>query len=66
MNNLVATVRPDYPGLQKPVLAAQPAVTAPPEAAVPVIEQPKAPEPNAPLPVRHSFTRPLLRRQSWR
>ncbi|MFZ0704881.1 MAG: proton-conducting transporter membrane subunit, partial [Candidatus Korobacteraceae bacterium] len=31
INNLVATVRPDYPGLQKPVVAAQPAVTAQPE-----------------------------------
>src|SRR6201987_1402720 len=26
VNNLVATVRPDYPGLQKPVMATQPAI----------------------------------------
>ena len=44
INNLVATVRPDYPGLQKPMLAAQPAVTAQPESLVPAVEQPKAPE----------------------
>jgi hypothetical protein len=31
INNLVATVRPDYPGLNKPVLATQPAKTAEPE-----------------------------------
>ncbi len=48
VNNLVATVRPDYPGLQKPVVAAQPAVTAQPEAAVPVTGQPKAPEVKTP------------------
>jgi hypothetical protein len=32
VNNLVATVRPDYPGLNKPVLAVQPAPTEPAEA----------------------------------
>jgi len=31
VNNLVATVRPDYPGIIKPVLATQPATTTHPE-----------------------------------
>ncbi len=31
VNNLVATVRPDYPGLTKPVEAKQPAITTPVE-----------------------------------
>ena len=44
VNNLVATVRPDYPGLQKPVVAGQPAPATQPEAATPAPEQPKAPE----------------------
>ncbi len=48
VNNLVATVRPDYPGLQKPVVAAQPAATTQPEAAAPAVEQPKAPEEKTP------------------
>jgi NADH-quinone oxidoreductase subunit M len=42
VNNLVATVRPDYPGLTKPVLAAQP-VNPNPEAATPLPEPPKSP-----------------------
>ena len=41
VNNLVATVRPDYPGLTKPVLAVQP-VPAPTPAALP--EAPKSPD----------------------
>ena len=41
VNNLVATVRPDYPGLTKPVVAGQPAVN--PEAATPLPEPPKSP-----------------------
>jgi len=39
VNNLVATVRPDYPGLNKPVVAAQPGAATslprPPNAAPP-------------------------------
>jgi len=50
INNLVSTVRPDYPGLQKPVVAAQPAVTAQPDVAAPVTDQPKPPEANTPAP----------------
>jgi NADH-quinone oxidoreductase subunit M len=42
VNNLVATVRPDYPGLNKPVVAVQP-VNANPDAATPLPEPPKAP-----------------------
>ena len=42
VNNLVATVRPDYPGLTKPVVAAQP------DAATPLPEAPKAPEVKTP------------------
>jgi hypothetical protein len=45
VNNLVATVRPDYPGLNKPVLAAQP-VNPNPATALP--EAPKAPETQKP------------------
>ncbi len=45
VNNLVATVRPDYPGLTKPVVAAQP---APSDAAIPLPEAPKAPEVKTP------------------
>ncbi len=36
VNNLVATVRPDYPGLTKPVLAGEPAKTEAPDAATPL------------------------------
>jgi len=43
VNNLVATVRPDYPGLTKPVVAGQPAVNANPDAATPLPEPPKSP-----------------------
>jgi NADH-quinone oxidoreductase subunit M len=42
INNLVATVRPDYPGLQKPVVAGQSVPVAEPQSATPVV--PKAPE----------------------
>jgi NADH-quinone oxidoreductase subunit M len=45
VNNLVATVRPDYPGLTKPVVAGQPAQ---PDAAIPLPEAPKVPEVKAP------------------
>jgi NADH-quinone oxidoreductase subunit M len=45
VNNLVATVRPDYPGLTKPVLAAQPVN---PNPATPLPEAPKAPETQKP------------------
>jgi NADH-quinone oxidoreductase subunit M len=45
VNNLVATVRPDYPGLTKPVVAGQPTQ---PDAATPLPEAPKAPEVKAP------------------
>ena len=44
VNNLVATVRPEYPGLTKPVVAAEPAKTVQPDAATPLPEPPKAPE----------------------
>src|SRR5271165_3214984 len=43
VNNLVATVRPDYPGLNKPVVAGQPAVTMQPEAPAALPEPPKSP-----------------------
>jgi NADH-quinone oxidoreductase subunit M len=43
VNNLVATVRPDYPGLTKPVVAGQPVQPAQPDAATPLLEAPKAP-----------------------
>jgi NADH-quinone oxidoreductase subunit M len=41
VNNLVVTVRPDYPGLTKPVVAGQPVQ---PDSATPLPEPPKAPE----------------------
>jgi len=41
VNNLVATVRPDYPGLTKPVVAGQPVQ---PDSATPLPEPTKAPE----------------------
>ena len=41
VNNLVATVRPDYPGLTKPVVAGQPVQ---PDSATPLPVPPKAPE----------------------
>ena len=44
VNNLVATVRPEYPGLTKPVVAAEPAKTVRPDAATPLPESPKASE----------------------
>jgi NADH-quinone oxidoreductase subunit M len=43
VNNLVATVRPDYPGVTKPVVAAEPGKAAQPDAATPLPEPPKAP-----------------------
>ena len=45
VNNLVATVRPDFPGLTKPLVAGQPAQ---PDAATPLPEAPKAPEVKTP------------------
>ena len=48
VNNLVATVRPDYPGLTKPVLAAQP--VAQPDAATPLPEPPKTNTPASQTP----------------
>jgi hypothetical protein len=50
VNNLVATVRPDYPGLNKPVLAVQPAPTEPAEAPAGLPEPMKAPETTKPAP----------------
>jgi NADH-quinone oxidoreductase subunit M len=47
VNNLVATVRPDYPAAPKPVLAGEPAKTRP-EAPTPEAEPQKAPEVKAP------------------
>jgi NADH-quinone oxidoreductase subunit M len=47
VNNLVATVRPDYPGVRKPVLAGEPA-KAEPDAATPLPEPQKAPEGKSP------------------
>src|SRR5271157_2741787 len=46
VNNLVATVRPDYPGLTKPVVAGQPALNANPDTATP--EPPKSPAAQTP------------------
>ena len=49
VNNLVATVRPDYPGLNKPVVAAQPVVNAAPAVtAAPSQEAPRVPEKGSP------------------
>ncbi len=48
VNNLVATVRPDYPGVTKSVVAAEPATSTQPDAATPLPEAPKAPEVKAP------------------
>src|SRR5271166_3211678 len=48
VNNLVATVRPDYSGLAKPVVAGQPQQPAATDAASPLPEAPKAPEVKAP------------------
>ncbi len=48
VNHLVATIRPDYPGLTKPVVAGEPAMTVQPDAATPLPEAPKAPEVKAP------------------
>jgi NADH-quinone oxidoreductase subunit M len=45
VNNLVATVRPDYPGLTKPVLATEPVKD---EQGTPAAEPQKAPEGTAP------------------
>src|SRR4029077_629307 len=47
VNNLVATVRPDYPGLNKHLLAVQP-VKPNSEAASPLPETPKGPESQKP------------------
>jgi NADH-quinone oxidoreductase subunit M len=48
VNNLVATVRPDYPGVTKPVVAGEPAKTTDPNAATPLPEAPKAPAVKSP------------------
>jgi NADH-quinone oxidoreductase subunit M len=48
VNNLVATVRPDYPGVTKPVVAGGPAKTADPNAATPLPEPQKRPEVKSP------------------
>jgi NADH-quinone oxidoreductase subunit M len=47
VNNLVATVRPDYPGVTKPVVAGEPA-KGQPDAATPLPEPEKAPEVKSP------------------
>jgi NADH-quinone oxidoreductase subunit M len=51
VNNLVATVRPDYPGLQKPVLATQPASPTPSESPVVVPQPVTSPETEKPAAV---------------
>ena len=43
VNNLVATVRPDYPGLTKPVVAAQPTGSTQTETPAALPEAPKSP-----------------------
>ena len=48
VNNLVATVRPDYPGVTKPVVAGEPAKTEQPAAVTPAAEPQKAPDTKAP------------------
>jgi NADH-quinone oxidoreductase subunit M len=48
VNNLVATVRPDYPGLTKPVVATEPTKEVQPDAATPLPEAPKAPQVTTP------------------
>ncbi len=48
VNNLVATVRPDYPGLTKPVVAAEPAKMVARDAATPLTVPSKEPEVKSP------------------
>ena len=54
VNNLVSTVRPDYPGLQKPVLATQPATSAPAETPAVQPQPTKTDEPAKPAAVTQS------------
>ncbi len=55
VNNLVATVRPDYPGVTKPVVAGDPA-NATPDAATPLPEPQKVPDVKAPSATTGSVT----------
>jgi NADH-quinone oxidoreductase subunit M len=64
VNNLVATVRPDYPGLTKPVVAARPADTAQPDAAAPLVEPSKAPEVKSPVTTRSATGTGVTKKQS--
>ena len=49
VNNLVATVRPDYPGLTKPVVAGEPTKSEQPDATVPLAEPQSAPAEKVPV-----------------
>ncbi|HWS97882.1 MAG TPA: NADH-quinone oxidoreductase subunit M [Candidatus Methylomirabilis sp.] len=49
VNNLVATVRPDYPGVTKPVVAVEPAGDAQPGVATPTVERQKPVEEKSPV-----------------
>ena len=48
VNNLVATVRPDYPGLTKPAVAGQPTANTQTETPAALPEAPKSPETQKP------------------
>jgi NADH-quinone oxidoreductase subunit M len=48
VNNLVATIRPDYPGVTKPVVAGEPAKTEQPAVVTPAAEPQKTPDDKAP------------------
>ncbi len=64
VNNLVATVRPDYPGLTKPVVASEAAKTAQPDAAVPLPEPSKAPEVKSPSTTGNATGTGVTKKQS--
>ncbi|MGA2905346.1 MAG: hypothetical protein ABSD98_16065, partial [Candidatus Korobacteraceae bacterium] len=60
INNLVATVRPDYPGLNKPVLATQPLSPTPSESPAVVPQPTNAPETQkAPAATQSQVERPF-------
>ena len=64
VNNLVATVRPDYPGVTKPVVAGEPAKTEQPAAVAPATEPPKPPEEKAPATTGNAAQTGVTRKQA--
>ena len=64
VNNLVATVRPDYPGLTKPVLAAQPREPRSPKRQRRFRESPEEPSPTLPKPLDRQATDSKSRRRA--